>query len=288
MCLELRGVRFTYLPGTPMAREVLRGVDLELREGELLCLMGRTGAGKSTILQVASGLLAPSGGRVLLDGERVDTSHKPRQALRGAVGTLLQSSSSQLFAETVEKDVSFGLRVLSLSSSETRARAHEALRLVGLDPSAYSDRSPFSLSEGEMRRVALAGVLVTSPRFLLLDEPFSGLDGRGREGLAAILGSLRHRGTGILMVTHDWEEVAPLADRVAVLLEGRIAICDDTEAVLSDVEGLNRAGLRPPPLAVVLHELRARGFALPDAILDAREAAEAIVSCRRATRGEGR
>ncbi|MBC7248503.1 MAG: ATP-binding cassette domain-containing protein [Actinobacteria bacterium] len=288
MCLTLKDVRFTYLPGTPMAREVLRGVDLEVREGEVLCLMGRTGAGKSTLLQVASGLLAPSGGRILLDGRRTDSSRRPRQALRGAVGALLQSPSSQLFAETVERDVSFGLRDLSLSPSETRARAHEALRLVGLDPAAYAGLSPFALSEGEMRRVALAGVLVTRPRFLLLDEPFSGLDGQGREGLATILSSLRREGTGILMATHDWEEVTQLADRVAVLTEGRIAMCGARDTVVADVEGLVRAGLRPPPLAEVFHELRARGFALPGVVLDAREAAQAIISCRQAAGGRER
>lgn len=284
MCLALKDVRYAYLLGTPMAREVLRGVDLEIREGEILCLLGRTGAGKSTLLQVASGLLSPTRGAVLLDGKRVNASRKVRSALRGSVAALLQSPASQLFAETVEKDVSFGLRGLALSPSEGRTRVEEALCMAGLNPRFYAGLSPFAVSEGEMRRVALAGVLVTRPRFLLLDEPLSGLDGRGKKDLCGIFDSLRRKGTGILMVTHDWEEVELLADRVAVLAEGRIAACGAKQAVLGNVASLRRAGLRPPPLAEVLHELRARGFVLPPLALDPREAAEAIVSCRRTFR----
>ncbi len=288
MCLVLKDVRFAYLPGTSMAREVLRGVDLEIREGEILCLLGRTGAGKSTLLQVTSGLLAPTAGDVLVDGRRWGASRRIHAELRGSLGVLLQSSASQLFAETVEKDISFGLRGLSLPPRELNARVEEALRLVGLDPRLFARLSPFALSEGEMRRVALAGVLVTRPRFLLLDEPFSGLDGLGREALGEILGSLRGGGTGILMVTHDWEEVETLADRVAVLAEGRIAACAAKDEVLADVEGLLRAGLRPPPLAEFLHELRGRGFALPRVALEPRRAAEAVAACRRASREERR
>lgn len=276
MGLALKDVSFVYQPGTPLAREVLQEIDLEIREGEVLCLLGRTGSGKSTLLQVAAGILQPSRGRVLLDGVAVTGKREGHLLLREAVGVLLQSSEAQLFAETVERDISFGLRHLGLSRPEKARRVAEAMRQVGLEPARYATLSPFGLSEGEMRRVALAGVLVRRPRLLLLDEPFSGLDGAGREELFRILLELRKKGAGILLVTHEWEEVDLLADRAVVLSSGRIHLEGTKESVLSDVEGLLSAGLQPPPRLEVLYRLRQRIPNLPAYTRHAAETAEAI------------
>ncbi len=272
----MRDVHFTYHPGTPIAREVLRGVDLEIREGEILSLLGPSGCGKSTLLLVAAGLLPPQRGTLLLDGKPCGGTQTAHAPLRERVGLLLQSPEDQLFADTVEADVAFGLRRAALSPREVREKTAESLRSVGMEPSLYSPLSPFALSRGEMRRVALAGVLVREPRFLLLDEPFSGLDGEGREKLASLLRDLRGNGTGILFVTHEWEEVDLLADRAAVLFEGRLLLEGEKKKVLGDREGLLRAGLEPPPRVELLHRLRARYPSLPPYADDAREAAEKV------------
>lgn len=263
MGIELTGVGFTYLPGTPMAREVLTALDIDLQAGEILCLMGRTGAGKSTLINVMSGLLQATCGEMVLDKERVRSSREGGRALRKAMGILMQSSEKQLFAETVERDVAFGPRNRGLSGDALEKRVFDALQAVGLDPETFASRSPFSLSEGEMRRVALAGVLAVRPRYLLLDEPSSGLDLPGREQLYRVLGDLRSDGVGILLVTHDWDEVELLADRVALLSDGRIALQGEKEQVITALAELEQAGLRPPPLVEVLAELRSRGLALP-------------------------
>jgi energy-coupling factor transport system ATP-binding protein len=189
---------------------------------------------------------------------------------------LMQSPQKQLFAETVEKDVAFGPRNLGLKGEEITRRVTESLSAVGLDPGTYATRSPFSLSEGEMRRVAMAGVLALRPLYLLLDEPSSGLDQEGRERLHGTLESLRGEGKGILLVTHDWEEVTRLADRVALLAEGSIFLSGSKEKVATSVEELRRAGLQPPPLVEVLSLLRRKGLKLPAYASQPDEAASLI------------
>ncbi|MDY6795324.1 MAG: ATP-binding cassette domain-containing protein [Actinomycetota bacterium] len=281
--IELKGASFTYLPGTPMARKVLSGIDLSLRDEEVLCLMGKTGAGKSTLLQIMGGLMPPTGGEISVDGRRARGTRALQSVLREAVGTLFQSPERQLFADTVERDVAFGPRNRGVSGKELSDRVEEALHAAGLDPGAYRLRSPFHLSQGEMRRVALAGVLAMRPRFLLLDEPSSGLDHPGRESLYASLRALREKGRGILLVTHDWEEVEILADRVALLSEGGISICDKKREVLTSHELITGAGLEPPPLVDVLSGLRRAGVDLPVYATSPEETAELIAT---ALRGE--
>ncbi len=239
--LLLEGVYFSYWSGTSAERQVLQGVNLALRPGEILCLMGPTGAGKSTLLQVMAGLLPPDSGKVSCDGQ-------PPGRSPARVGLLLQNPEQQLFAETVERDVGFGPRMAGLRGRELRCRVESALKQVGLEPCRYGKCSPFALSGGEMRRVALAGVLALDPVYLLLDEPFSGLDGPSQDRLREILLGLRERGRGILVVTHEWEEVKGMADRVAVLAEGRIVLEGIPEAVARQSGELSRAGIHPPEL----------------------------------------
>jgi energy-coupling factor transport system ATP-binding protein len=277
MGITLNAVGFTYLPGTPMAREVLSSIDLELHTGEILCLMGRTGAGKSTLISVISGLLGTTCGEIVLEGEMLGGRDGTR-ALRNAVGVLLQSSERQLFAETVEKDVAFGPHNQGKSGDELELLVRESLAAVGLDPEVYASRSPFSLSEGEMRRAALAGVLAMRPQYLLMDEPTSGLDLPGREQLYATLQELRGNGVGVLMVTHDWEEVELLANRVAVLSQGHILLQGEKELVLTAVDELASAGLKPPALVAVLDELRRMGLDLPLRLLSPGETAATIAA----------
>lgn len=281
MAIELKDIAFTYLPGTPMARQVLAHIDLELRSGEILCLMGKTGTGKSTLLQIICGLLTPTSGGITLDGQVIGPSRAENIQLKRAANILMQSPEKQLFAETVGRDVAFGPRNLGLSGSELGERVRGALLAVGLDPDTYLDRSTFHLSQGEMRRVALAGVLAMQPRYLLLDEPSSALDPPGRDALYMTLHNLRNEGKGILLVTHDWGEVELLADRVALLSQGSILACGDKQVVLTSLEKIARAGLRPPPLVMVLAELRSRGIELPSYAATPEEAADLIAASLR-------
>lgn len=284
MAVELKGVCFTYLPGSPAARQVLRGIELELRGGEILCLMGVTGAGKSTLLQIMAGLLPPTDGEVLLEGKPSGTRGGWGRDLRAAVKLLMQSPERQLFADTVRRDVGFGPRNQGLSGDELDARVRESLLCLDLDPDVYLDRSPFHLSEGEKRRVALAGVLAMRPGYLLLDEPSSGLDPPGRDQLHRHMLALRGEGKGIFMVTHDWEEVEALADRVALLKRGNLSRCGAREEVTSAVDDIVEAGLRPPPLVEVLSELRRRGVEVPISARGPRETAAVIASAMKGVR----
>jgi energy-coupling factor transport system ATP-binding protein len=278
VAIELKDIAFTYLPGTPMARQVLADIDLELKPGEILCLMGKTGTGKSTLLQIICGLLTPTAGSIALDGQVIGPSRAESIQLKRAANILMQSPEKQLFAETVGQDVSFGPRNLGLAGSELAERVREALRAVGLDPDTYVDRSTFHLSQGEMRRVALAGILAMKPRYLLLDEPSSALDPPGRDALYLTLRNLRDEGNGVLLVTHDWEEVELLADRVALLSQGNILASGDKQLVLTSLEEIARAGLQPPPLVMVLAELRRKGIEIPSYAASPEEAADLIAA----------
>jgi energy-coupling factor transport system ATP-binding protein len=197
----------------------------------------------------------------------------------------MQSPEKQLFAETVGRDIAFGPRNYGLSGSELTERVRGALRSVGMEPDAYMDRSTFHLSQGEMRRVALAGVLAQKPRYLLLDEPSSALDPPGRDALYLTLRNLREEGKGILVVTHEWEEVEILADRVALMARGGILVSGDKDMVLPALEEINRTGLQPPPLVTIMAELRRRGIELPHYVASPEEAADLIAA---SLRGGGR
>jgi len=278
VAIELKNIAFTYLPGTPMARQVLADIDLELKPGEILCLMGKTGAGKSTLLQIICGLLTPTSGSIALDGKVIGPSKTESIQLKRAANILMQSPEKQLFAETVERDVAFGPRNQGLAGSELSQRVRDALAAVGMDPDTYMDRSTFHLSQGEMRRVALAGVLAMRPRYLLLDEPSSALDPPGRDALYLTLRNLREEGKGVLVITHDWEEVELLADRVALLSQGSILASGDKQVVLPALEDITRAGLQPPPLVMILAELRRKGMDIPPYAASPEEAADLIAA----------
>lgn len=279
MSLQLNHVSFTYGIGEPWEQRAVSDVSLDIEPGELVLIVGPTGSGKSTLLRIASGLLAPHDGQVLLDGAPVSS------AGRGAgVGIAFQDPESQLFAETVLDDVAFGPTNLGLGKQEARERSREALRAVGLPPDDFGERSPFSLSGGEARRAALAGVLSMRPAYLLADEPTAGLDASGRAAIKDIFAGLLSR-TGVAVVTHDAEEFLDQADRVLVLLEGRSAFYDTVSKLLEAPEVLERPGLRPPPVIDVQLRLKHRGLLLPRASLDPEEAAEAIAVAL--TRGEG-
>ncbi len=279
MPVEARSVGYTYLPGTPSSREVLRGVDLRVEDGECLALVGPTGSGKTTLLKHLNGLLRPAFGQVLVDGVDIWARRSAPRWVRQKVGLLFQYPEDQLFAETVAADIAFGPRNLGLSPAEVEERVHEALELVGLEPGLLG-RSPFQLSGGQMRRAALAGVLALRPSVLVLDEPTAGLDPQGRREILDHIRLLnRERGLGVVLVSHNMDEVARLADRIAVLDGGRIALTGPPREVFAQGDYLTRLGLDVPEAVRLGNLLRGRGWGVRPDLLTPDEAVEEILRC---------
>ncbi len=270
--IEVEELVYTYHPGTPFEVRALDGVSLEVFEGEILAVAGVSGSGKSTLVQHFNGILLPASGRVRVFGE--DTRQKGALVrLWQTVGLVFQQPEHQLFGETVREDVAFGPRNLGLGPAEVEERVAEALRLVGLEPAAVAGLPPYSLSGGWRRLVAVAGVLAVRPKVLVLDEPAAGLDPAGRRRLLGLLESLRReRGTTVVVVSHDLEEVARLADRVAVLAQGRIAAVGSPREVFLKAAELRAAGLEAPLPVRLLNRLKAAGLPVRGTALTAEEA----------------
>jgi len=242
-------------------------VSIGVAVGEVVLVVGATGSGKSTLLRLLAGLLEPAQGTVAVDGQ-------PASA-RNGIGLVFQNPEMQFFAETVAADVAFGPKNLGLPEPE--AVAERALRSVGLDPATFGERSPFTLSGGESRRAAIAGVLAMEPRYVLLDEPTAGLDRRGREAVLRALEAVRER-SGVLVVTHDPEQFLTLADRVVVLAGGAVAFSGDAPAFLEHLGPDGADGLAPPEFVRVSLLLRARGLDIPVLGREPVAAAHAVAS----------
>ncbi|GCE06887.1 energy-coupling factor transporter ATPase [Dictyobacter aurantiacus] len=248
----------------PLEKKALDDVSLEIKRGDCVALIGFNGSGKSTLVQHFNGLLRPTLGSLRVDGVDVGDPHVDLRALRQRVGMLFQFPESQLFAPTVYADVAFGPQRMKLGRHEIRARVKGALRSVGLPPEEYGHRSPFALSGGQRRRVALAGVLAMSPRILILDEPTVGLDGEGRAEFYSYLQKVRsEHGVTIILVSHDMSEVASMAGWLYVLHHGRIVMQGEPRHVFARGEQLREWDLAVPPLHDLLTHLRRQGIALP-------------------------
>lgn len=276
--LIIQAERLSHVYGTGALRKAaLADVSLSIPAGSCAAIIGVTGSGKSTLVQQFNGLLRPSAGRLVVDGMEVTAPGADLAALRRTVGMLFQFAESQLFARTVYEDVAFGPRHLRLDRATVRRRVHAALRTVGLPPREFAGRSPFGLSGGQMRRVALAGVLAMSPSVLILDEPTSGLDADAREEFYYYLQRIRQeQGVTIVLVSHDMAEVAALADQVYVLHAGRLVLQGTPRAVFAQAERLAEWGLAAPPLSQLLAALRQRGLAIPPDVLTLDEAFAAV------------
>jgi len=260
--LTFSHVSCAYAPGTSAASVALQDVSFVLEPGELVVVLGPTGSGKTTLLRAAAGLLPIVAGAVKVDGRPVSGSG----AARGSVGLVFQRPESQFFSLTVEEDCAFGPRNLGRGSSDALADAHAALSTVGLDPRSFGAREPWSLSGGEARRAALAGVLAMRPRYLLLDEPTAGLDADGRAAVSAAIEAAR-RDAGVMVVTHDSEIFLGHADRVLVLSEGRSAFSGDVTELLAAFDRLSSSGaVQPPEVPRTLMLARERGLPVVGAL----------------------
>jgi len=271
-----RNLSYTYLPG-PLAQAALASVSLEIMRGSCVAIIGVTGSGKSTLVQHFNGLLRPASGELIVDGVDLTAPSPDLRALRRRVGMLFQSPEAQLFAPTVLADVAFGPRQVGMTAPVASERALAALELVGLPPQVYAMRSPFDLSGGQMRRVALAGVLALHPSVLVLDEPTVGLDAAGRAEFYRYVERARHEhGVTLMLVSHDMAEVAALADWLVVLYAGQLVAQGPPGALFAQGERLREWGLAPPPLAELLARLRQDGIALPPNLTTVEQAISAL------------
>ena len=261
MGITLQQVSYTYQANTPFEGRALFGVDLEIVEGSYTALIGHTGSGKSTILQLLNGLNVPTAGSVIID-EMVITPisvNKDIKQVRKKVGLVFQFPESQVFDETVLKDVAFGPQNFGVSKEEAEATAREKLALVGIDEELF-ERSPFELSGGQMRRVAIAGILAMEPSVLVLDEPTAGLDPAGRKELMAIFKELHRSGMTIVLVTHLMDDVANFADYVYVLEKGKLVRSGQPATVFQEVDFMESIQLGVPKVTKFAANLERRGF----------------------------
>ena len=250
----------TYSQGTPFEKTAVGDVTLGIARGEFLGVIGSTGSGKSTLIQHFNGLLRPTSGKVYVDGQDVWADPKAVRPFRFKVGLVFQYPEYQLFEETVYKDIAFGPGNMGLSPEEIHKRVTEAARFVGLRVEQL-EKSPFELSGGQKRRVAIAGVLAMEPEVLILDEPTAGLDPRGRDVLLAQITQYhKNRGNTVLLVSHSMEDIGRTADRVLVMNGGHAAMLDDTRAVFERGPQLEAMGLRVPQITKVMQELKAMGL----------------------------
>ena len=265
MPIVLEKLTHTYMPGSAMQATAVNDVSLTVNDGEFLGVIGHTGSGKSTLVQHMNGLLQPTSGKVIVNG--IDLADKKtRRDIRRQVGMLFQYPEYQLFEETVKEDVAFAPKHLGVPQDQIEEHVRTALEKVGLPYDQFGEKSPFELSGGEKRRVALAGILATKPSILILDEPMAGLDPVGREEILGLIKSLNAEGVTIVMVSHSMDDIARLADRVAVMNEGRLVMADTPQAVFSQADKLMEMGLDVPHAARMAAQLRARGLDVPQDI----------------------
>ena len=282
MSIVIEHLNYVYMAGGPYETKALSDVNLTIEDGEFIGLIGHTGSGKSTLVQHLNGLIMPTSGRVLVDGMDLADKATDRRAIRQRVGLVFQYPENQLFEETVEKDIAFGPRNLGLEAQEIERRVREAMRRVSLDYDSLHERSVFELSGGQMRRVAIAGVLAMEPQVLVLDEPCAGLDPRGREEILGLIKRLHEEvGTTIVMVSHSMDDVASLADRVIVMNHGEVVMDGTPRAVFACGEELRGMGLDVPQAVQLAAKLRERGMNIPEGVYRIEEikaAIEAIVA----------
>lgn len=277
MEIKIEHLSYTYNPGTPFEKKALDDISLTIGKGEFIGLVGHTGSGKSTLVQHLNGLLMPTQGSVLVDGEDIAGEGYPLRQLRFRVGVVFQYPEYQLFESDVLKDVSFGPKNQGLSDEEVLARAREAMRSVGLDES-YETRSPFELSGGQKRRAAIAGILAMNPQMLVLDEPTAGMDPKGREEVLDLLRQInRERNITIVLVSHSMEDVANYADRVIVIVDGKIRWDDSPSVVFTRIEELEQTGLRAPQVSYLLKDLQDKGWDVDRSAVSIDAAAQEIL-----------
>lgn len=281
MSIKLENVSYIYEKNSAYSTEALKDVSLEINDGEFIGMIGHTGSGKSTLIQLFNALLRPSSGTILYDGKDIWNNDFNRRELRFNVGLVFQYPEYQLFETTVLKDVCFGPKNKGLSEDECIERAKEALKAVGMSEEFYS-RSPLEMSGGQKRRAAIAGVLAMDPKVLILDEPCAGLDPKGKRDILDMLSALRRdKGMTIILVSHSMEDVAGYADRLIVMSNGTKAYDGTVKEVFSKYKELEKIGLAAPQVTYVMNGLKSRGLDVDTSAVTIEEAKQSILNALR-------
>lgn len=287
MSIKIENLTHIYMPKSPFEKVALDNVSLNIANGEFVALIGHTGSGKSTLIQHFNGLLEATSGKIIVDGVDITDKKAKLTNIRKKVGLVFQYPEYQLFEETIAKDIEFGPRNLGLPEEEIQSRVIKSMEMVGLDYETYKDKSPFDLSGGQKRRVAIAGVIAMQPTTLILDEPTAGLDPKGRDDILAQISKLhKDYNMTIIIVSHSMEDVAKIAQRIIVMNDGKVALQGTPAEVFKEVETLEKIGLGVPQVTYLVRELRKKGFNISDNVFTIDEAKKELLSILKANKVE--
>lgn len=267
MSIKIENLTHVYMQNGPFEKKALDDVNIDIKDGEFVALIGHTGSGKSTLIQHMNGLLEATSGMIIVDGEDITAEGVKLSEVRKKVGLVFQYPEYQLFEETIQKDISYGPTNLGLDKEEIHRRVVKSMEMVGLDYEFYKDKSPFDLSGGQKRRVAIAGVIAMEPKTLILDEPTAGLDPKGRDDILEQIKILHEKyNMTIILVSHSMEDVAKIAEKVIVMNKGKVALKGTPSEVFKEVDTLEKIGLGVPQVTYLMRELRNKGFHVSDEV----------------------
>ena len=276
--LEVKNLTHTYDGNTPFYHDAVKNVSFTIEKGEIIGIIGHTGSGKSTLVQHLNGLLKPTSGEILLDGKSIWDNPKQIRSIRSRVGLVFQYPEYQLFEDTVYKDIAFGPKNIGLPDEEIANRIDEICEIVGIKPE-YLEKSPFDLSGGEKRRVAIAGVMAMKPEIIIFDEPVAGLDPRGRADVIKMISEYRNKyNATVIIISHNMEDMSIIANKLIVMNKGEMALFDDTEKVFSQYDFLKSIGLNVPMVTQIMMLLKEKGIDIPGNIFTVDKAVDYLLN----------
>ena len=279
MSIKIENLTYVYMPKTPFEKKALDNVSLEIEDGEFLAVIGHTGSGKSTLIQHLNGLLKPASGKIYVDGTDITDKDTKLVDIRKKVGLVFQYPEYQLFEETIAKDIAYGPSNLGLNEDEILKRVKKSMEMVGLNYEEYKDISPFELSGGQKRRVAIAGVIAMEPKVLILDEPTAGLDPAGRDDILEQIKLLHEKyNMTIILVSHSMEDVGKLAEKIIVMNDGHIELQGKPKEVFKEIDTLEKIGLAVPQVTYLMRELKKKGFNVSEDIFTVEKARSELLN----------
>lgn len=278
MSIKIESLTHIYMPGSPFEKVALKDINLTINDNDFVALIGHTGSGKSTLIQHLNGLLEPTSGRILVDDIDLTNKETKLTDIRKKIGLVFQYPEYQLFEETIEKDIAFGPNNLGLSKEVVSERVKKSMEMVGLDYETYKDVSPFDLSGGQKRRVAIAGVIAMEPKVLILDEPTAGLDPKGRDDILEQIKILHEKyKMTIVLVSHSMEDVGKLAEKIIVMNKGKVALMGKPSEIFKEVEVLEEIGLAVPQVTYLMRALKEKGFNVSDEVFTVEEGSKELL-----------